>query len=855
ANPRVVFANGAQTAAIVMAAVLDANTTPVEPNETVNIGVGTPTAITGLSGGVAAPTDSAPQFSIVNRSQITLASFAQSAYTATEAAGAGRTVTVTVDYTPSALVALTIPITVTGTAVAGSGKDYTRTGGASITTAVGDTSSTITVTIADDVFDDDAETIIITLSDGANWDLGANSSTTITITDDDAQPEVTLSASPATVAEFAGATTVTVTGTMQGTTRFEQNTSLTVGIAGSGGANVVDFTAPSSVTLPIAAGAVSGTADFTLTPTDDSTVESDETITLSATEAGAVVNSGTIAVTDDDSSASLSLTLSAAAGDVAEGASGAAGYKDVTVTLGSALTGSQTVTVPLTVTGVTVATDYTLALQPATQAGVTLLTSGAHSAQNPAVRLAAGATSAVLRFTPVDNSVRTNPAVVIAYGTGSRLPSGTGVSLGTPAGSPVVFAVADDETGAIEVEGNWALKPSGVGPGQQFRLLFVTSGTRDASSSAIADYDAFVRAAAAQGHAATVPYAGLFKVLGSTAAVDASAHAGFSGSDAVEVFWLGDTAAADRVTASYPGLRGEWQNQAAPHDETGSAASVNASGYFTGSTSTGAKSASPLGSTAVSLGYLADSGSGRAPLGSGTTAANTATRPFYGLSPVFTATGVAQFAMAAASAGEDAGTVNVTVDISPAAAAPITVGYTLSGTATRGSDYSIAGVTGSSGTVTIPSGATSVSIPVAITDDAAEEGAETIILTLADGDGYTVGTNTEHTLTIGASDQASVAANADGSYTVPGDWALLPAGLQTVGQKFRLMFRTTSRWAATSTDIATYDGYVQGEAAGGSLAAILPYASQFKVVGSTNSVDIRTHLDLRDGSNWRTGIP
>jgi hypothetical protein len=38
--------------------------------------------------------------------------------------------------------------------------------------------------------------------------------------------------------------------------------------------------------------------------------------------------------------------------------------------------------------------------------------------------------------------------------------------------------------------------PTGLNPGDQYRLAFVTSTTRDASSSNIADYNAFVTAAA-----------------------------------------------------------------------------------------------------------------------------------------------------------------------------------------------------------------------------------------------------------------------------------------------------------------------------------------------------------------------
>ena len=108
----------------------------------------------------------------------------------------------------------------------------------------------------------------------------------------------------------------------------------------------------------------------------------------------------------------------------------------------------------------------------------------------------------------------------------------------------------------------------------------------------------------------------------------------------------------------------------------------------------------------------------------------------------------ASFASGSSSAAEDAGTRNVAVNLSPGPDAELTLRYTLSGTATGGSDYTIAGVTGNSGTVAVSSGQTSVSVPVAITDDNAEEGAETVVLTLTAGDGYTVGSPAAHTLTI-----------------------------------------------------------------------------------------------------------
>ena len=57
-----------------------------------------------------------------------------------------------------------------------------------------------------------------------------------------------------------------------------------------------------------------------------------------------------------------------------------------------------------------------------------------------------------------------------------------------------------------EVPTDWSLIPAGLGPGDQFRLLFVSSTTRDATSSDIADYDAHVQSAAAAGHTAIQSY-------------------------------------------------------------------------------------------------------------------------------------------------------------------------------------------------------------------------------------------------------------------------------------------------------------------------------------------------------------
>ena len=58
--------------------------------------------------------------------------------------------------------------------------------------------------------------------------------------------------------------------------------------------------------------------------------------------------------------------------------------------------------------------------------------------------------------------------------------------------------VAPDDVAVVPED--WSLIPRGVSPGEQFRLIFLTSTTRDASSTDIGDYNTFVQNLAAAGH-------------------------------------------------------------------------------------------------------------------------------------------------------------------------------------------------------------------------------------------------------------------------------------------------------------------------------------------------------------------
>ena len=97
---------------------------------------------------------------------------------------------------------------------------------------------------------------------------------------------------------------------------------------------------------------------------------------------------------------------------------------------------------------------------------------------------------------------------------------------------------------------------------------------------------------------------------------------------------------------------------------------------------------------------------------------------------------------------------------------------------------------------------------------------------------------------------ALLATPAYGQTEVPSDWPLKPSGL-SVGDEFRLVFMGKNSRAADSTDVAVYDAYVQGRIAGIGHAEIKAYSSHFKVLGSTSTVNARTHT----GTTGTGGVP
>ncbi|MCA8978220.1 MAG: hypothetical protein KDC98_26065, partial [Planctomycetes bacterium] len=172
--------------------------------------------------------------------------------------------------------------------------------------------------------------------------------------------------------------------------------------------------------------------------------------------------------------------------------------------------------------------------------------------------------------------------------------------------------------------------PRDLKPGDQFRILFVTDSTRDATSSNINDYDDFVTA-----DAQVVPALQLFqtdwRAVASTPSVSARSHTGTTGSVGVPIYRPDGT----RIANGYAHLWGTiLATLLAPPNITATGAVTSASRVWTGTSAQGVSLGNQLGAVTGSsfagepgstgLWHYFDSG------------AQGANRPLYGISDVIT---------------------------------------------------------------------------------------------------------------------------------------------------------------------------------------------------------------------------
>ena len=204
-----------------------------------------------------------------------------------------------------------------------------------------------------------------------------------------------------------------------------------------------------------------------------------------------------------------------------------------------------------------------------------------------------------------------------------------------------VFEVAVPTT---DVPVNWSLVPSGLQEGDQFRLLFISSSSRNASPTSIDTYNAWIQNLAAAGHTDIQGYSSTFNVVGSTADVDARDNTGTtytSGSSykGVPIYWLNGNKVADDYEDFYDG---GWDEEASMRTQAGTSRAApqtlwTGSGHNGTKARTGNNNSRALGNSDVATGRPNDSNSGLGPLGTDQawSSEKGVSKPFYGLSGLF----------------------------------------------------------------------------------------------------------------------------------------------------------------------------------------------------------------------------
>ncbi|MXV87636.1 MAG: S8 family serine peptidase [Acidimicrobiales bacterium] len=470
-----------------------------------------------------------------------------------------------------------------------------------------------------------------------------------------------------------------------------------------------------------------------------------------------------VGVADDDATV---VTLSVPDRLAAEGDSSATAT--LRLTLNRGMERGETLWVPLGFAGGAVGSDFSLALS-GSPAGVSL---SAATVTFSGPSTGASAATADVTLTALDDVDASNERVRVSIpasassGNPRLRHSGLDTINGVQPDNPWLLLDDVDESasapGVVSVPSDWALIPSGLGTGDRFRLLFITSAKRDAQSADIADYNAFVQGRAAAGHAGIRVYSGGFRAVASSPFVDASANSATSGSDTSRaIWWLGGAKAADGYTDFWDGA---WDNEASGdvRDESGAAVTlVSSDRPWTGTASGGAKaSAQHLGTVTPTAGTLVANvgnpgGDPGGPVDGGSAARQALSTQLrlYGLSQVLEVAAPATplVSVTAGTSPVTEGTAaSFTLTASPAPTNPITVSYTVAQTGSYVSSANRGTKTVSIGT----SGTVTVSAPTEA--DSIDEPNGSVTVTVSMGAGYAPGSPSSATVTVNDDDLPSL---------------------------------------------------------------------------------------------------
>ena len=301
--------------------------------------------------------------------------------------------------------------------------DVTVSGAVTFTAGNWSTARTVTVSAGQDTDAADDTAVIGHTVSGADYGSVTAASVDVTVDDDEtASSGVILTVVPESVSEGAGATTVTVTAGLNGGTRGDA-TPVAVTVGSGTAESGTDFAAVAGFTISIPANTQSHTGTFSLSPTQDTVDEPDETVSVAGTTTvpGFSVTGAAVEIIDDDATPTVTLTLS----DASIGEDG--GSTTVTASLSHASSVATAITVSASPVSPAVASDYSLSA-------------------NKVLTIAAEATSSTgaVTITAVDNDVDAVDKTVQVQGAAVN-------SLGVTGPSDVELTLEDDDTRGVTV--------------------------------------------------------------------------------------------------------------------------------------------------------------------------------------------------------------------------------------------------------------------------------------------------------------------------------------------------------------------------------------------------------------------
>ena len=718
--------------------VLVTGDTTDEPDETVEVtlsGATNATISTATGTGTITDDDDAPTVTLaLSRTSVT-----------ESGANNSTTVTASLDRPSSAATTITVSAAAGTDTVAG---DFSLSSSTTLTIAAGSTSSTgaVTVTAVDNPADESDKSVMVSGSATNTQGITNPSAVTLTITDDDGAP--TLSIGSASVAEGdSGAANLTFTVSLSPASGRE----VTVGYADAGTGTATsgtDYTALTSGSLTFAAGDTSKTV--TVSVTGDTTDEPNETVLVAlSSPTNATVSStagtGTGTITDDDDAPTVTLALSRAS--IAE--SGTTNSATVTASLDRASSAETTVTVSAAAGTDAVSGDFSL--------------SG-----NKTLTIAAGSTSStgVVTVTAVDNTRDEPDKSVTVSGSaansqGITPPSAVTLTITDDDGSPTLSigsaSVAEGDSGSANLTFTVTLNPAS---GRQVTVQYADAGSGTATSGT--DYTALTSGTltfAAGDTSKTVTVS----VTGDTTdepnetvlvALSSATNAALSSTAGTGTGTITDdddaptvTLALSRTSVTESGANNSTTVTASLDRPSSTATTITVSAAAGTDTVADDFSLSSSKTLTIAAGNTGSTGAVTVTAVDNTrdepdksvtvsgSAANSQgiTQPSSVTLAITDDDGAPTLSIDSPSVAEGAvgetSTLRFTVTLSPASGQQVTVGYADdgTGTATAGEDYAVL----AAGTLTFAAGETAQTIDVTVTGDDEDETAETVVVALS----------------------------------------------------------------------------------------------------------------------------